>query len=346
MPPNDPAVPAQAGVVVGGSALPRVGPRRRRTPARLALGTAVLGRPAYINTGSDSALPEHRTVEAYRDNTFRVLDAAVAAGVDWVDTARSYGRAEEFVGQWWRERAAADPDWARRAPTVSSKWGYAYVGDWNRDAPVHEVKDHSLPQFERQLALTRATLPRLQLYQVHSLTLDSPLFDDGPLLDALARLRDSGVAVGFSTSGPGQGDTVLRALGVWRAGAPLFSAVQSTWNLLETSASAALAVASRRELTVMVKESLANGRLVTEPPPALCDVADRLGASPDAVALAATAAQPWATRVLIGPAGVDQLAANERAAGVELTDDDLAALTAQPEDPATYWAERSALPWR
>ena len=344
MPPKDHAVPAEPGAVVGGIGLPRV--RRRRVPARFALGTAVLGRPAYINTGSDAALPVQRTVQAFRDNTFRVLDAAVAAGVDWVDTARSYGRAEEFVGQWWRQRAAADPDWPRQAPTVSSKWGYTYVGEWNPRAAVHEVKDHSLAQFERQLALTTQTLPRLHLYQVHSLTLDSPLFEDSPLLDALARLRDSGVAVGFSTSGPGQGDTIRRALEVTRAGAPVFSAVQSTWNLLETSAADALAVASRRELTVIVKESLANGRLVTDPPPALRAVADRIGATPDAVALAATAAQPWATRVLIGPAGVDQLAANLRATDVDLTDDDLVALTGRPEDPETYWAARSALPWR
>ncbi len=119
----------------------------------------MLGRPAYINTGSESDLPADRGVESFRDNTFRVLDAATAAGVDWVDTARSYGRAEEFVGQWWRQRAAEDPSWADSAPTVSSKWGYAYVGDWDRDADVHEVKDHSLAQFEAQWALTRTPCP-------------------------------------------------------------------------------------------------------------------------------------------------------------------------------------------
>ena len=119
----------------------------------------MLGRPAYINTGSDQHLPADRGVESFRDNTFRVLDAATAAGVDWIDTARSYGRAEEFVGQWWRQRAADDPSWIERAPTVSSKWGYAYVGGWDRDAQVHEVKDHSLAQFQAQWALTRATLP-------------------------------------------------------------------------------------------------------------------------------------------------------------------------------------------
>ena len=275
-----------------------------------------------------------------------MLDAATAAGVDWVDTARSYGRAEEFVGQWWRQRAAEDPSWADNAPTVSSKWGYAYVGGWDRDAQVHEVKDHSLAQFEAQWALTRDTLPRVHLYQVHSLTLDSPLFDDGPLLDALAGLRDSGVAVGFSTSGPRQGDVIERALELSRAGGRLFSAVQATWNLLETSAGQALRAASRRELTVIVKESLANGRLVTDPPPELRNLAARLGAAPDAVALAAAAQQPWADRVLLGPAGTGQLAENLRAGEIVLSPDDLASLAAIAEDPVDYWRRRSELPWR
>ena len=306
----------------------------------------MLGRPAYINTGSDQHLPADRGVESFRDNTFRVLDAATAAGVDWIDTARSYGRAEEFVGQWWRQRATDDPSWAERAPTVSSKWGYAYVGQWDRQAPVHEVKDHSLAQFEEQWALTRATLPRVHLYQVHSLMLESPLFDDGPLLDALARLRDSGVAVGFSTSGPRQGDVIERALELSRAGGRLFSAVQATWNLSETSAGPALRTASRRELTVIVKESLANGRLVTEPPSALLDVANRLGSTPDAVALAAAAQQPWADRVLLGPAGTGQLAQNLRAGGIVLDQADLTLLAAVAEDPVDYWRHRSELPWR
>ncbi|HYN73740.1 MAG TPA: aldo/keto reductase, partial [Nakamurella sp.] len=154
------------------------------------------------------------------------------------------------------------------------------------------------------------------------------------------------VAIGFSTSGARQGDIVERALEVTRADARLFSAVQATWNLLETSAGPALQAASRRELTVIVKESLANGRLVTEPPDALLEVCARIGAAPDAVALAAAAAQPWANRVLIGAAGVEQLAANLRADQVELTPADSALLSGCAEDPEDYWAHRSGLPWR
>lgn len=320
----------------------RARPSRR---ARWAVGTAVLGRPAYINTGSGE-LPVDRSVQALQDNTSAVLDAALAQGVDWVDTARSYGRAEEFVGRWWRERAASDPEWSTRAPTVSSKWGYAYVGGWDRDATVHEVKEHSRAQFERQWRASQEALPRLHLYQVHSLTVDSPLFDDDELLDALADLRDSGVAVGFSTTGPGQGETIDRALGLDHGGGRLFSAVQATWNLLETSVAPALARASRRELTVLIKESLANGRLVTQPPRALSAVAARHGVGPDAVALASAAQQPFADRVLLGPASAGQLTSNLAASEVWLTDDDLAELAVVAEPAGQYWATRSALPWQ
>ncbi len=332
-------------VTFGGIVVPRRAAARCGR-ARWALGTAVLGRPAYINTGSAAELPAARSVDAFRANTWAVLDAAVEAGVDWIDTARSYGRAEEFVGQWWRSRAEADPNWPERAPTVSSKWGYAYVGNWNAAAEVHELKEHSLRQFERQWELTVQALPRLHLYQVHSLTTDSPLFEDGPLLDALARVRDHGVAIGFSTSGPRQAETVHRALEVTRGGAALSSAVQSTWNLLETSVGVALSEASRRELTVIVKEVLANGRLVTDPPDALRSIAERHHVGADAVALAAAATQPWANRVLLGPAGPAQLAQNLLADTLTIDDADLAVLTGFALDPAQYWGERSALPWR
>src|SRR4051812_26631487 len=90
---------------------------------RLGLGLAALGRPAYINVGREGALPADRGVEAMRAATWQVLDAAYAAGIRWVDAARSYGRAEEFLAGWLADRDPGDL-------TVSSKWGYAYVGGW------------------------------------------------------------------------------------------------------------------------------------------------------------------------------------------------------------------------
>ncbi len=310
-------------------------------PARWVLGTAVLGRPAYINTGSAQALPRDRSVEHMRQNTWAVLDAAVEAGIDWIDTARSYGRAEEFVASWLADRRPSP------APRISSKWGYAYVGDWRLDAAVHEVKEHSLTRFADQWQLSSGLLGAdLDLYQVHSLTDDSPLFEDAALLAALHEVRAGGMSLGFSTSGPRQGEAVRRASDLTVDGVRLFDAVQATWNVLETSVGPSLQAAHDAGLTVLVKEALANGRLATSPPEPVRRVADDLGIGSDAVALAAAAHQPFVDRVLLGPASVDQLRANLAADGVTLTSEVLDALAHCAEGPEPYWAHRSALDWR
>lgn len=153
--------------------------------SRIGLGLAALGRPAYITSGREEDLPD-RSVTGMRTRTFSMLDAAYAAGVRYVDAARSYGRAEEFLAGWLAERGHADV-------IVGSKWGYRYTGGWRLDAPRQEVKEHSLAMFTTQLAQSRALLgDRLTLYQVHSLTLDSGLFTDAALLAALSRLRAGG----------------------------------------------------------------------------------------------------------------------------------------------------------
>ena len=67
------------------------------TGARIGLGLAALGRPAYLTDGRDQDLGSARSVEDMRARTADVLDAAYAGGVRYVDAARSYGRAEEFL---------------------------------------------------------------------------------------------------------------------------------------------------------------------------------------------------------------------------------------------------------
>lgn len=304
---------------------------------RLGVGLAALGRPAYINVGRDGELPATRSVEAMRAACWAVLDEAYAAGVRRVDAARSYGLAEDFLAAWLAARGHADV-------IVSSKWGYAYLGDWRLDAPVHEVKEHTAARFRIQLAETLDLLgDRLALYQVHSLTLDSPLWTEADLLAALGELRDGGVRVGFSTTGPAQGETIARALDVEIGGRRLFSAVQSTWNPLEPSAAPRLAEAHAAGWSTTVKEALANGRLAVDPPAAIIALARRHGVGPDAIALAAALAQPWADTVLLGPAGVHQLRSNLACLEVRL--DDPAGLEALAGPPGEYWARRSALPW-
>jgi aryl-alcohol dehydrogenase-like predicted oxidoreductase len=307
--------------------------------SRIGLGLAALGRPAYITTGRAGDLPD-RSVAGMADRTYAMLDAAYDAGIRYFDAARSYGRAEEFLGAWLADRGVPDA-------VAGSKWGYRYTGGWQMEAERHEVKEHSLAMFTSQLAETRALLgDRLALYQIHSLTTDSGPLDDPELLAALAGLRAQGVLVGISTSGPAQGATLRRAMEATVDGEPVFSTAQVTWNLLEPSAGPAAAEAADAGWAILVKEALANGRLapggdLSGPPAELTALADAQGVTVDAIAMAAALANPWAGVVLSGAVTPGQLHANMGALAVtELPGVDLA------EPPAAYWSARSGRPWQ
>src|SRR5205807_191164 len=73
--------------------------------SRMGLGLAALGRPGYINMGHAGDLRGQIGVDSMRAHAHEVLDAAYAAGVRYYDAARSYGRAEEFLGSWLDERS-------------------------------------------------------------------------------------------------------------------------------------------------------------------------------------------------------------------------------------------------
>jgi aryl-alcohol dehydrogenase-like predicted oxidoreductase len=316
---------------------------------RLGLGLAALGRPDYINLRHDVDLPPDRSVPAMEAHAHRVLDEAWASGIRYFDAARSYGRAEDFLGSWLRLR-----DLPPAAVVVGSKWGYVYTAGWRADAEVHEVKDHSLATLRRQIGESRERLgEHLDLYQIHSATLESGVLDDDQVLDELARLRESGLRIGLSVSGPRQADTIRRALEIERDGQRLFSAVQATWNLLERAAEDALDEAHRAGVRVIVKEALANGTLTERnKDPAIASRLDilravgaRLGVGMDAAALAAALARPWADLVLSGAATPDQLRSNVRALACPWDDASEAQLGELALDPREYWARRASLPW-
>jgi aryl-alcohol dehydrogenase-like predicted oxidoreductase len=311
--------------------------------SRLGLGLAALGRPAYHTLGHGADFPEGREPGQLEQRTHDVLDAAWAAGVRYVDAARSYGRAEEFLGAWLARRPLAE------GLVVGSKWGYRYVGEWRLDAERHEVKDHSLEALRAQAAESLARLgARLSLYQIHSATAEGPILGDDAVLDELARLRDRGIRIGLTASGPRQAEVIRRALEVERGGVPLFQSIQATWNLLERSAEAALEEAHAAGRGVIVKEPMANGRLGPrgDAASALASAARGAEATPDAIALAAALARPWADVVLLGAVTVDQLRSNLGA--LRLTGEPAASAVAgvSAEDPERYWRTRAALPWR
>ena len=317
---------------------------RAENRERLALGTAALGRPAYMTLGHASDLPEGRSPEAMEEHAHAIFDAAYARGIRAIDTARSYGRGEKFVRSWLEARGIAPG-----AVRISSKWGYRYIGDWKLEAEKHEVKDHSLAALRVQLAESRETLgPWLGLYQIHSATRESGVLEDDGVLDELARARDAGLRIGLSTSGPAQATTIRRALEIRRGDAPLFSAVQSTWNVIEPSSAEALREAHAAGLTVMLKEVFANGRLSPRGDAAdgaAGTLARELGVGVDAIAVAAALAQPFADLLVLGSATVAQLDSHVAGADLQLPDDALERLAGLREEADAYWRRRAAIPW-
>ena len=308
----------------------RLGKQSGPSSKTLGVGLAAVGRPGYINLGRSVDLPAKRPVDAMRARTYEVLDAAYEVGIRYVDVARSYGRAEEFLAGWLFEQNVDDV-------FVASKWGYEYTANWRVDADVHEVKRHDVEMLDKQYAETRATLgDRLRLYQVHSATLESGVLTNSSLHRRLAALRIEGLEVGLTVSGAEQATTIRQALDLRVDGEQLFTSVQATWNLLEPSSGAALAEAYDAGWRVVIKEALANGRLTDRG-----DAGAALGENSDVVALAAALAQTWASVVLSGAATADQVRSNAQALTVSAPND----LPDMVESAETYWKKRSALPW-
>ncbi len=295
----------------------------RVTP--IGLGLAAVGRPGYITLDREKDLGSDRSVTALERRSHEVLSAAYDAGIRYFDAARSYGFAERFLASWLHQRALPP-----NVVTVGSKWGYTYVGDWQVDARGHQVKDHSLAALRRQIEESRALLGEyLDLYQIHSATLESGVLDDRAVLAELSTLRAGGLTIGISVSGPRQAEVIRRALAVSVDGINPFQSVQATWNLLEPSAGPALADAHDAGWGVIIKEALANGRL----------------ASQDRVAIAAALANPWVDVVLSGAVTEAQVRSNVGALAVHLSPDELTQLSKLAEPADQYWKERGRLAW-
>lgn len=306
------------------------------TATPLGLGLAALGRPGYLNLGHGTDLAGRRAAEKLEQHTHAMLDAAWQGGIRYFDAARSYGHAEAFLASWLSSRTV-DP----ATVTIGSKWGYRYTAGWQVDAEIHEIKDLSRGHLQSQYSESTGILgPYLKLYQIHSATRE--VLGNRAVLEALAEIRNGGIAIGLSVSGPQQGDAIRKAIGVTVDGVRLFGTVQATWNLLEPSAGPALREAHEAGLGVIVKEALANGRLTARDPAAAAALGRWLpGVAPDAAALAAALAQPWTDVVLSGAATREQLASNLDA--IEVSDP--RELPSIAEGPDFYWSNRSSLAW-
>jgi len=326
------------------------------TLPRIGLGMAALGRPGYItldrNSVFDSAKP--RSVDSMQSKANQVMDtlfekAKSSASLPWLDCARSYGLSEKFVGEYLRSH-----DISPREVYVSSKWGYTYVADWKVELPPgepHEVKDHSVANFQKQIFETLEHIgDYVNLYQIHSATLDSGVLGNKDVHEALANCREKrGWSIGLSVSGPQQDTIIQTAMQLkTKAGDPLFDSVQCTYNILEQRPQKMLMDAHLAGMDIIIKEGVANGRVFQNE--SLLDHATRFDCSPDQLALGCILAQPFQARVLSGAVESWQLESNLQADTVAKRLQSAPQLLQEIMDDCVmsseeYWNERSSLAW-
>lgn len=266
----------------------------------------------------------------------------------WIDCARSYGLSEKFVGEYLKNNNISP-----KKVYVSSKWGYTYVANWKvileKGAP-HEVKDHSVANFLKQLEETNELIGEyVNLYQIHSATFESGVMDNDEIHKALHECRESrGWKIGLSVSSPKQDQVLRHAMEIEVDGKKLFDSVQCTYNVLEQRPGPALLDAHDAGMDIIIKEGLANGRTLRND--SIAKYAKKLNCNSDSLALGCILAQPFQPRVLSGAVTPEQLESNLKAREVSKTlKADPALLKAIMKDcvmeSESYWRDRSALAW-
>ncbi len=313
---------------------------------KIGLGLAALGRPEYINIRTDNSID--KSEEAFKNNTFSVLDEAYELGVRYFDTAPSYGKGETFLQEW--NDVNNHPD-----VILGTKWGYTYVANWELGySGKHEVKEHSVEKLREQWKVSKAMLPKLKYYQVHSATFESGILENRQVLNQLYAIKkETGLHIGLTTSGANQSEVIAAALDVKVDEDPLFDCFQVTYNVFEQSTFSILQEVLKQEKTVIIKEALANGRVFkNEKFPEykqsygiLDEMAKKYKVGIDAIALRFVIDSIQPTFVLSGASNMLQLTQNLRAMDFELSATDIDLLKSLGTISGLYWGERALLNW-
>lgn len=316
------------------------------TNSLLGLGTAAIGRPEYINIDNKSAGPIS-SIEAFRQNGIAVLDAAYNQGVRYYDTAPGYGLAEKMIIDWVIQKE--DP-----TIEVATKWGYTYVADFVPNATEHEVKEHSLAKLNEQWEASKALLPFLTTYQIHSATFESGVLDNESVLNRLAALKgETGMLIGITTTGSNQAQVLRKALSTKVNGIELFDAFQVTYNIFDQSLAGAAQELSLAGKRLIIKEALANGRIFSNKDyphyakayTMLGQLAQKYKVGVDAIALRFCMDSIPTYAVLSGASNQQHLSGNLRTNDISLNDDEVEQLKSLAVNPADYWEERKKLSW-
>jgi pyridoxine 4-dehydrogenase len=244
---------------------------------------------------------------ADRGAAIRVLRRAVELGVDFIDTADSYG---PFVS----EELIREALYPYESVTIATKGGLTRSGpdQWGTVGR---------PEYLRQcveMSLRRLGLDTIDLYQLHRIDPEIPAADQ---VGELADLRKEGKIrhIGLSA-------VSVPEIGEARLTAPIVS-VQNLYNVLDRQSEDVLDYCEREGLGFIPYCPIATGQFAAQVGP-LAQLARQAGATGVQLALAWMLRRSPVMLPIPGTGSVAHLEENVGAAQVELTDEQFDALSA------------------
>jgi aryl-alcohol dehydrogenase-like predicted oxidoreductase len=312
---------------------------------QLGLGTAALGRPQYINVRQENC--DNSDLKAFRKQSFQVLEEAYNSGIRYFDTAPGYGLAEALVLQWVQTKNDATIE-------IATKWGYTYTANFDVNATIHEVKEHSLAKLNEQWVFSKQLLPYLKVYQIHSATLETGVLENKQVLEKLAFLKTKyNLKIGLTTTGTNQVEVIKKALAILVHGKQLFDVFQVTYNFLDQSLQEISDKLNHQNKSIIIKEALANGRVFrnTRYPhydkmyTVLDRLANKYNVGVDAISLQYCTQTISESNILSGASNSEQLQENLKAHVFSLSNEEIQELSSFKVLPELYWNERKKLQW-
>jgi pyridoxine 4-dehydrogenase len=248
------------------------------------------------------------------DEAIRVLRRAVELGVNFIDTADSYGPyvAEELICE------ALHP--YPQGLVIATKAGLTRFGPVTRSGPT-QWPPVGRPEYLRQeavMSLRRMKLERIDLFQLHRIDPKVPLEDQ---IGELKRLQDEGKIRHIGLSG-----VSVEQLDQAREIATVVS-VQNQFSLADRSAEPVLDYCAEHGIAFIPYRPVASGALAGEGGP-LTELANRYGATSAQLALAWLLKRSPVMLPIPGTSSLAHLQDNVLGAGIELTDDEFAEISA------------------
>src|ERR1700752_3091814 len=248
-----------------------------------------------------------------RAGAIAVLRRAVELGVNFIDTADSYGPnvSEELIAE------ALTP--YPRDVVIATK------GGWNRPGPNQWTHDASPAHLQKAVegSLKRLRLDRIDVYQLHA---PDPVVSFEASVETLARLRDEGKIRLVALS-----NVTLEHITRARRIVPIAS-VQNRYSFADREWDYVVDYCERNGIVFIPWFPLGAGRIVGE---VLNQVAHAHHASPTQVALAWLLRRSSVMLPIPGTSSIEHLEQNVAAASFRLKDEEYEELAGVPELVAT-----------